>query len=83
MKVLGMIMKYYSLFNKYSDVIPEVVQLIDTAVKAVEDKKISKAEQSALMKEYWRVINKIRRMDLFCRMWSRFIRRFFKKILKF
>ena len=60
MKVLSMIMKYYSLFNKYSDVIPEVVQLIDTAVKAVEDKKISKAEQSALMKEYWRVINKIK-----------------------
>tara|TARA_R100000234_G_C4973171_1_gene167267 strand:- start:848 stop:1039 length:192 start_codon:yes stop_codon:yes gene_type:complete len=60
MKVLGMIMKYYSLFNKYSDVIPEVVKLVDTAVKAVEDKKISKAEQSALMKEYWNVINKIK-----------------------
>tara|TARA_R100001460_G_scaffold66082_2_gene106489 strand:+ start:1553 stop:1723 length:171 start_codon:yes stop_codon:yes gene_type:complete len=53
-------MKYYGLFNKYSDVIPEVVQLIDTAVKAVEDKKITKAEQSALMKEYWKVINKIK-----------------------
>ena len=53
-------MKYYGLFNKYSDVIPEVVQLIDTAVKAVEDKKITKAEQSALMKEYWNVINKIK-----------------------
>ena len=60
MKVLTMLMKYYSLFNKYSDVIPEVVQLIDTAVKAVEDKKISKAEQSALMKEYWDVIRKIK-----------------------
>tara|TARA_R100000789_G_C2950876_1_gene134959 strand:- start:267 stop:458 length:192 start_codon:yes stop_codon:yes gene_type:complete len=60
MKVLSMIMKYYSLFNKYSDVIPEVIQLIDTAAKAVEDKKISKAEQSALMKEYWNVIRKIK-----------------------
>jgi hypothetical protein len=60
MKVLGMIMKYYSLFNKYSDVIPEVVQLIDNAIKAGKDKKIKKAKQSCLMKEYWRVINKIK-----------------------
>ena len=39
---------------------PEVIELIDTAVKAVEDKKITKAEQSALMKEYWNVINTIK-----------------------
>jgi len=40
--------------------LPEVIQLVDTAVKAVEDKKITKAEQSALMKEYWTIINKIK-----------------------
>jgi len=55
-----MIIKYWSLFNKYKDVLPEVIQLVDTAVKAVEDKKITKAEQSALMKEYWTIINKIK-----------------------
>tara|TARA_R110002020_G_scaffold388007_3_gene598726 strand:+ start:3306 stop:3482 length:177 start_codon:yes stop_codon:yes gene_type:complete len=55
-----MLVKYWSLFNKYKDVLPEVIQLIDVAVKAVEDKKITKKEQSALMKEYWNVINKIK-----------------------
>lgn len=39
---------------------PEVIQLVDVAVKAVEDKKITKKEQSTLMKEYWNVINKIK-----------------------
>ena len=52
--------KYWGLFNKYKNVLPEVVQLVDVAVKAVEDGKISKKEQSALMKEYWDVINKIK-----------------------
>jgi hypothetical protein len=55
-----MLVKYWSLFNKYKDVLPEVIQLIDVAVNAVEDKKITKKEQSALMKEYWNVINKIK-----------------------
>ena len=55
-----MIIKYWSLFNKYKDVLPEVIQLVDVAVKAVEDKKITKKEQSTLMKEYWNVINKIK-----------------------
>jgi len=58
--LIKMIIKYWSLFNKYKDVLPEVIQLVDTAVKAVEDKKITKAEQSALMKEYWTIINKIK-----------------------
>jgi len=40
--------------------LPEVIQLVDVAVKAVEDKKITKKEQSALMREYWDVINKIK-----------------------
>ena len=52
--------KYWGLFKKYKDVLPEVVQLVDVAVKAVEDGKISKKEQSALMREYWDVINKIK-----------------------
>lgn len=60
MSIIKMIIKYYSLFKKYEDVIPEVIQLIDTAAKAVEDKKITKAEQSALMKDYWDVIRKIK-----------------------
>ena len=55
-----MMIKYWGLFNKLKDVLPEVVQLVDVAVKAVEDGKISKKEQSALMKEYWDVINKIK-----------------------
>ncbi len=55
-----MMIKYWGLFNKYKNVLPEVVQLVDVAVKAVEDGKISKKEQSALMKEYWDVINKIK-----------------------
>jgi|TARA_R100001129_G_scaffold173969_2_gene145979 hypothetical protein len=55
-----MMIKYWGLFNKYKDVLPEVVQLVDVAVKAVEDGKISKKEQSALMKEYWDVINTIK-----------------------
>ena len=55
-----MIIKYWSLLNKYKDVLPEVIQLVDVAVKAVEDKKITKKEQSTLMKEYWNVINKIK-----------------------
>ena len=55
-----MMIKYWGLFNKYKNVLPEVVQLVDVAVKAVEDGKISKKEQSALMKEYWVVINKIK-----------------------
>ena len=54
-----MMIKYWGLFNKYKNVLPEVVQLVDVAVKAVEDGKISKKEQSALMKEYWDVINTI------------------------
>jgi hypothetical protein len=58
--LIKILIKYWSLFNKYKDVLPEVIQLVDTAVKAVEDKKITKAEQSALMKEYWTVINKIK-----------------------
>lgn len=58
--MIKILIKYWSLFNKYKDVLPEVIQLVDTAVKAVEDKKITKAEQSALMKEYWTVINKIK-----------------------
>ena len=55
-----MMIKYWGLFNTYKDVLPEVVQLVDVAVKAVEDGKISKKEQSALMKEYWDVINTIK-----------------------
>jgi len=55
-----MLFTYWSLFKKYQHVLPEVIELIDTAVKAVEDKKITKAEQSALMKEYWNVINTIK-----------------------
>ena len=55
-----MMIKYWGLFNKYKNVLPEVVQLVDVAVKAVEDGKISKKEQIALMKEYWDVINKIK-----------------------
>ena len=55
-----MMIKYWGLFNKYKNVLPEVVQLVDVAVKAVEDGKISKKEQSALMKEYCDVINKIK-----------------------
>ena len=55
-----MMIKYWGLFNKYKNVLPEVVQLVDVAVKAVEDGKISKKEQSALMREYWDVINKIK-----------------------
>ena len=55
-----MMIKYWGLFNKYKNVLPEVVQLVDVAVKAVEDGKIAKKEQSALMKEYWDVINKIK-----------------------
>ena len=39
--------KYWGLFNKYKNVLPEVVQLVDVAVKAVEDGKISKKEESA------------------------------------
>ena len=58
--MIRMIIKYWSLLNKYKDVLPEVIQLVDVAVKAVEDKKITKKEQSALMKEYWNVINKIK-----------------------
>ena len=58
--MITMLVKYWSLFNKYKDVLPEVIQLIDVAVNAVEDKKITKKEQSALMKEYWNVINKIK-----------------------
>ena len=55
-----MLFTYWSLFKKYQHVLPEVIELIDTAVKAVEDKKITKAEKSALMKEYWNVINTIK-----------------------
>ena len=58
--MITMMIKYWGLFNKYKNVLPEVVQLVDVAVKAVEDGKISKKEQSALMKEYWDVINKIK-----------------------
>ena len=58
--MITMRIKYWGLFNKYKNVLPEVVQLVDVAVKAVEDGKISKKEQSALMKEYWDVINKIK-----------------------
>ena len=58
--MITMMIKYWGLFNKLKDVLPEVVQLVDVAVKAVEDGKISKKEQSALMKEYWDVINKIK-----------------------
>ena len=55
-----MMIKYWGLFNKYKNVLPEVVQLVDVAVKAVEDGKISKKEQSALLKAYWDVINTIK-----------------------
>ena len=58
--MITMMIKYWGLFNKYKNVLPEVVQLVDVAVKAVEDGKISKKEQSALMREYWDVINKIK-----------------------
>ena len=58
--MITMMFKYWGLFYKYKNVLPEVGQLVDVAVKAVEDGKISKKEQSALMKEYWDVINKIK-----------------------
>jgi hypothetical protein len=45
------------LVIKYWDMVQQVLEFVEVAVKATADGKITQKEKSELMKEFWDIIN--------------------------
>jgi|TARA_Y100000296_G_scaffold87432_1_gene133775 hypothetical protein len=53
--------KLFKIAIKYQDILPDLLNLVETSVKSTEDGKIDKKERSKLMSEFWIIIKKLQK----------------------
>ena len=53
--------KLIKIAIKYQDILPDLINLVETSVKSTEDGKIDKKERSKLMSEFWIIIKKLQK----------------------
>jgi len=53
--------KLIKIAIKYQDILPDLINLVETSVASTADGKIDKKERSKLMSEFWIIIKKLQK----------------------
>lgn len=53
--------KLIKICIKYQDILPDLLNLVETCVESTADGKIDKKERSKLMSEFWIIIKKLQK----------------------
>ena len=53
--------KLIKIAIKYQDILPDLINLVETCIESTSDGKIDKKERSKLMTEFWIIIKKLQK----------------------